>query len=63
MNTEHIEKLAALFEACQELRGRLNEAREGMTDDEFDALYDGHAGDILSAAMDVEALLEECEES
>lgn len=63
MNTEHFNKLAALFEACQELRDRLNEAREATTDEQFDALYDGHAGDILSAAMDVEALLEECEES
>ena len=61
MNEGSFHDLLALFNYCQELRDRLNEAREAMTDEEFDQAHEGPWADILCAAMDVEAALEDCE--
>ena len=56
-----INDLTNLFEACTELRNRLNELREELTDEQFDQLTDGPAGEVLYAAMDVEYTIEQCE--
>ena len=61
MNAGSFHDLLSLFEHCCELRDRLNEAREQLSDEEFEALYDGPFDEIICAAMDVEAALEECE--
>ena len=58
-----ITDLTNLFEACTELRDRLNELREEMTDEQFDQLTDGPMGEVLCAAMDVEYTIEKCEEA
>jgi len=58
MNTGNLHDLIALLETCSELRDRLNEAREALTDEQFEALYDTPFDEILCAAMDVEALLD-----
>ena len=63
MDIRHLEHLTELFARCQELRDRLNEAREALTDDEFEAAYEGPFAEILCSAMDVEAALERCEDS
>lgn len=61
MNEGSFYDLLNLFQHCQELRDRLNEARERLSDEQFEALYEGPFDEILCAAMDVEAALEECE--
>ena len=63
MNTENLNKLIELFEHCQELRDRINEAREALTDEQWEAAYEGPFGEIIDAAVDLEAALEDCEES
>ena len=63
MTNTIFDEAQALIEACQELRDRLNEAREELTDAQFEKQYDGPLGEILCAAMDVEYMLEKCEKS
>jgi len=58
MNIGNLHDLIALLETCSELRDRLNEARETLTEEEFDALYETPFDAIVCAAMDVEALLD-----
>ena len=62
MTTDVLENMIQLFEACQELRTELEAARAKLTNDDFEAALDGPWGDILSAAMDVEGLLDSMEE-
>jgi len=57
-----ITDLTNLFEACTELRDRLNELREELTDDQFDDAMSGRLSEVLCAAMDVEYAIEKCEE-
>jgi hypothetical protein len=61
MDAGAFSSLGMLFQACQELRDRLDEAREALTEDEFEAAYEGPFAEILCAAMDVEDVLEQCE--
>ena len=61
MNTGSFHDLINLWEHCDALRDRLNEAREALTDEQWEAMQDGPFGEILCAAMDVEAALEDCE--
>ena len=63
MTTRMFDEAQALIEACQELRDRLNEAREELTDAQFDRQQDGPFGEIFCAAMDVEYMLEKCEDA
>lgn len=62
MKNTTFENLALLLEACVELRKWLVVAREAMTDEAWDAMCDGPAGEILCAAMDVEYYVEKCNE-
>ena len=61
MITTLFDDLSRLVETCHELRLRLNEAREKLTEEQFEALYDGPFDEILCAAMDVEDALLECD--
>ena len=61
MNTGTFHDLIALWEYTDALRDRLNEAREALTDEQWEAACDGPFGEILCAAMDVEAAFEDCE--
>jgi hypothetical protein len=65
MNTGNLNKLIELFEHCQELRDRLGEARKDLiiTGEQWEAFAEGPFGEILDAAVAVEAALEICEES
>ena len=56
-----ITDLTNLFEACTELRDRLNELRKELTDDQFDDAMSGPLSEVLCAAMDVEYAIEKCE--
>lgn len=58
MNTGNLNDLIELLETCGQLRDRLNEAREALTEEQFEALYDTPFDEILCAAMDVEHLLD-----
>ena len=55
------DKVSALMEACQELRNRLEQAREAIPDAVWDAMADGPFGDVLDAAMDVEHCTDACD--
>ena len=59
MNTAIFNDMITLVENCQELMARLDEAREALTDEQFDEALDGPFGEILAAAMDVEGAMEE----
>jgi len=61
MNTGTFHDLINLWEHCDELRDRLTEARMSLTDEQWDTACEGPFGEILCAAMDVEAALEDCE--
>ena len=61
MTTTLFDDLASLVESCHELRGQLEAARKALSDEQFDDLLDGHAADIVAAAMDVEYALEKCD--
>ena len=63
MNTGNLNDLISLFEYCQELRDRLEEARTDLTDEQWDTFAEGPFGFILDAAKDVEQALVDCEES
>lgn len=63
MDTGTFENLSNLFQACRELRDRLDEARDALTEEEFEAAYEGPFAEILCAAMDLEMVLEHCEAS
>ncbi len=54
MSISVFDSLTLYHEAAVELHARLEEARAAMSDEEWDAMCDGPAGEILSAAMDVE---------
>ena len=58
MNTGNLNDLIELLETCGQLRNRLAEARVEATDEQWDAIIDGPFGEILSAAIDVEDLIE-----
>lgn len=63
MNTELntlFEYFEKIVETCDELKGRLEDARKALTEDQFDDLLDGDAADIVAAAMDVEYWLDKC---
>ena len=52
---DNLERIACLVEAAQELTKALDAARDGLSDDEWDALCDNPLVDaVLSAAMEVE---------
>ena len=55
------DKVSALHEACQELRNRIEEAREAIPEPLWDAMLDGPFGDVLGAAMDVEHCTDACD--
>ena len=63
MKPGHFNDLITLWEYCDELRDRLNETREALTDEQWDAATDGPFGEILMAAMDVESAFEDCLDS
>lgn len=54
MSINVFDSLTMYHEAAVELHARLEEAREAMSDEEWDAANDGPLGEILCAAMDVE---------
>lgn len=58
MDTGHLNDCITLIELCEELARHLAEAREKLTEDEFEALYDSPFDEILCAAMDIEDHLE-----
>jgi len=60
MITTLFQDLERLLETAHELHSRLEEARERLTEEQFEALYDGPFDEILCAAMDVEDALLEC---
>lgn len=62
MDSNNFADFGALFDACVELRSRLEEAREALSDEQFDAALDGPLSEILCAAMDVEFWVDKCEE-
>ena len=62
MSASIFDQITMLHEACVELHLRLEEAREAMTDEDFEAMCDGPAGEILCAAMDVEYYAEKFKE-
>jgi uncharacterized damage-inducible protein DinB len=63
MNTDNLNNLVTLFERCQDLRDRLAEARREVSDEEWNAFFEGPFSEILLSVMDVEDALEECEDS
>ena len=62
MNTNFQDALDNLLQFSSLLRDAMVEAREEMTDEEFEAFEDGPIGEILCAAMDVEHAFEQIEE-
>jgi hypothetical protein len=62
MNSDKFADFGALYDACTELRARLNEARDAISDDAWDAAMEGPFAEILCAAMDVESWVDTCEE-
>ena len=58
MNTGYLNDCITLIDLCQELARHLAEARERLTEEEFETLYDGPFDEILCAAMDIEDQLE-----
>jgi hypothetical protein len=58
MDTGYLNDCITLIELCQELARALETAREKLTEDEFEALYDSPFDEILCAAMDIEGHLE-----
>lgn len=54
------DKLAALHEACDALVKALEDTREEVPDEVWDAAMDGPWGNILGAAMDVEYWTDRC---
>lgn len=58
MATNTFDALTLYHEAAVELHARLEEARAAMSDEEWDAMCDGPAGEILCAAMDIEYYVE-----
>ena len=63
MDANTFADFGALYDACAELRARLNEARDALSDDAWDAAQSGPFAEILCAAMDVEYWVDKCEES
>ena len=59
MNTGIFNDMITLVEHCQELSRQLATAREELTDEQWDEMQDGPFGEILCAAMDVEAQLDD----
>ena len=59
----NFEDYGALYDWCEELHRRLEEGRQAMTEEAFDAAFEGPFADILAAAMDVEDGWLKCEES
>lgn len=58
MDTGYLNDCITLIELCQELARTLETAREELTEDQFEALYDSPFDEILCAAMDIEHHLE-----
>lgn len=54
MATNTFDALTLYHEAAVELSARLEEARQSLSDEEWDSYCDGVLGEILCAAMDVE---------
>ena len=63
MKSGSFNDLINLWEYCDALRDRLEEARKDVDAQQWDAACDGPFGEILCAAMDVEAAFENCEKS
>lgn len=63
MNSDKFADFGALYDACVELRARLVEAREAISDDAWETAQEGLFAEILCAAMDVEYWVDKCEES
>jgi hypothetical protein len=62
MNSDTFADFGALFDQCLELRARLQEAREALSDADFDKAMDGPMSEVLCAAMDIEYWVDKCEE-
>ena len=54
MNTAIFNDVINLVEYCEELKARLEEAREELTEDQWQQIKDGPFGEVLAAAEDVE---------
>ena len=62
MATNVFDRITQLHEANEELVKRLEEARQTISEEEFEAVMDGPFGEILCAAMDVEYAWLKCYE-
>lgn len=62
MSANVFTRIAQLQEANEELVKRLEEARQTISEEEFEAAMDGPFGEILCAAMDVEFVWLKCYE-
>ena len=54
INTGMLNDMITLVEYCEELQRELQDAREALTDEQWDAMMDGPFGKVLAAALDVE---------
>jgi len=61
MKSDFFELYGALYECCTELKARLEEAREALSEEQWEALDQGPFGEILGAAMDVEYYVDKIE--